>query len=131
VDLTPHLVTGAAIGARVKVPMAALVVAFASHFVLDTFPHYDFAWIGSHGLFEAVDIGLGVLLTGLIIWKVRHWWPLAGALAAVLSDAPGVKARWDTIFPHYSWAPPGGIAVEIAVTGALLFWGLGAPIRTK
>jgi len=131
VDLTPHLVTGAAIGARVRVPMTALVVAWASHFVLDAIPHYDFVWIGSHGLFEAIDIGLGVLLTGLIIWKVRHWWPLACALAAVLSDAPGLKERWDTIFPHYQWAPPGGIAVEIVVVGAALLWGLGAPIRTK
>jgi hypothetical protein len=131
VDLTPHLVTGAAIGARVRVPVAALLVALVSHFILDATPHFDIVWIGRHRLLEAIDIGLGFLLIGVIIWRVRHWWPLAGALAAVLPDAPGVKERWDTIFPHYTWAPPGGIAVEIVVAGAMLLWGIGGRIRTK
>jgi len=129
------LVAGAAIGARAKRPSVALVLALASHFVLDATPHFDIAWIGGSGLFKAIDIGLGLLLTGVIIWRVRHWWPLVGAVVAVLPDAPGLKERWDTppssIFPHLTWDPPWGIAVEFVVAGAALLWGMRTPTWTE
>lgn len=37
-----HIVTGAAIGAAISQPVLALPLAFISHFVLDSMPHFGF-----------------------------------------------------------------------------------------
>ncbi|HEY7414410.1 MAG TPA: hypothetical protein VH593_04400 [Ktedonobacteraceae bacterium] len=39
--LTPHALVGAAIGARLKHPLAVIPVAILSHFLLDTVPHWQ------------------------------------------------------------------------------------------
>ena len=125
-DLTPHLLTGAAIGVRVKRPIGAITLAFLSHFVLDTIPHFDIAWIGGHAALEALDVALGVLLSLIIVWRARQWWPIAGAIAAVLPDAPGLREYVERpasiIFPHLTWYPPWGVLVEIAVAGLAFLW---------
>jgi len=112
-----------------------LVLAFAGHFILDALPHFDIAWIGNNGLLRAADIGLGLVLIAVVARRARRLWPLAGALAAVLADAPGLKERLDAtnggIFPHGSWAPPGGVLIEIAVIVGALTWGWGAAPWTK
>ncbi len=108
-----------------------LILAFASHYVLDATPHFHIGWIGGHRSFEIIDAALGLILTGVIAWRVKQWWPLASAVVAVLPDLPGLRERWDTPFPHGMWAPPWGIAVEIVVTVGALTWALGAAPWTK
>jgi hypothetical protein len=39
--ITPHAVVGAAIGVRLKHPLKVIPVAMASHFLLDTVPHWQ------------------------------------------------------------------------------------------
>lgn len=134
-DLTPHLVVGAAIGARVRRPALALPAAFASHFVLDTVPHFDIGWINGANLSAAIDAGLGLVLCGVLVWSTGTWAPLIAALAAVLPDAPGIKVYVEgaaTIFlPHLTAYPPWGIATEVLTTAAALVWGLGGARHTN
>ena len=136
-DLTPHLVVGAAIGARVRRPALALPAAFASHFVLDTVPHIDIGWITGPNLSAAVATAVGLALCGLLVWSAGSWAPFAAALAALLPDAPGIKAYVEgaagVVFPHLTAYPPWGIATEVLTTAAALAWGLrgrgaGAPV---
>lgn len=128
-DLTPHMVVGAALGARVRRPAAALALAFASHFVLDAVPHFDIGWINGPNLNAAIDVTLGVTLCGIVAWKAGRWAPLAGALAAVLPEAPGLKERLEgwaaALLPHATWDPPWGVAVEVLVTMLALSWAWG------
>ena len=132
-DLTPHLVVGAAIGARVRRPGVALPAAFVSHFVLDTVPHFDIGWINGPNLSAAIDAAFGAVLCGVLVWSAGTWAPLTAALAAVLPDAPGVKDYVEgaaaVVFPHITAYPPWGIAAEVVTTGAALCWGLGGPRR--
>ena len=130
-DLTPHLVVGAAIGARIRRPALALPAAVASHFVLDTVPHFDIGWINGANLSAAIDAGLGVVLCGVFVWSTGTWAPLTGALAAVLPDAPGIKEYVEgaaaDVLPHVTAYPPWGIATEVFATAAALVWGLAGP----
>lgn len=130
-DLTPHLVVGAAIGARVRRPALALPAAFVSHFVLDTVPHFDIGWINGPNLSAAIDAALGLVLCGVLVWSAGNWGPLTGALAAVLPDAPGIKEYVEgtaaVVLPHLTAYPPWGIATEVLATAAALGWGLGGP----
>lgn len=134
-DLTPHMVTGAAIGARVRRPAAMLSLAFASHYVLDTVPHFNIGWINGLTLNGAIDLGLGLVLCGIVAWKVGSWAPLAGALAAVLPDAPGLKEPLEgptsALLPHRTWGPPWGIVAEAVVTILALTWAGVQGIRTS
>jgi hypothetical protein len=128
VDVTPHLAIGAALGARVRWPSAALGLALLSHFVLDAIPHFHIGWIAGDALFEAIDLAIGLTLTGLIAWRARHLWPLAGGFVALLPDAPGVRGRWEEpfsgILPHPMWNPPWGIMTQIVVAGLAFLWGM-------
>jgi hypothetical protein len=130
VDVTPHLVTGAALGVRVRRPVAALFLALLSHFVLDAIPHFHIGWITGFTLFSAIDLGLGVVLTGVIAWRAGHLWPVAGGLAAILPDAPGLRERWEgsafRFLPHPIWPPPWGIVTQIVVAGLAFLWGIKA-----
>jgi hypothetical protein len=129
-DVTPHLVTGAALGARVKRPGAAILCAIVSHFVLDAIPHFHVAWGEGRAVLEAIDVGLGLLLTGVIAWRLRRMWPFVTAVIAVLPDAPGLRQYWGLpmshLLPHPTWDPPWGIATQVLVTGAALLWGVRA-----
>ncbi len=127
-DATPHLVTGAVLAIRVKRPGAAILCAIASHFVLDAIPHFHIAWGGGAVRLEAIDIGLGLLLTGVIAWNARRVWPFVGALAAVLPDAPVLREYWglpvSQILPHPTWDPPWGVATQVVVTSGAFLWGM-------
>lgn len=130
-DLTPHLVVGAAIGARLRRPGLALPAAFASHFVLDTVPHFDIGWINGPNLSAAIDAALGAVLCGVLVWSAGTWAPFIAALAAVLPDAPGIKEYVEgtaaVVLPHMTMYPPWGVAIEVLTTAAALGWGLGGP----
>ncbi len=127
-DVTPHLAIGAALGARVRWPSAVLVLALLSHFVLDAIPHFHIGWIAGNTLFEAIDLTIGLTLTGLIARRARHLWPLAGGFVALLPDAPGVRGRWEGPFsgtlPHPIWDPPWGIMTQIVVASLAFLWGM-------
>lgn len=134
-DLTPHLVTGAALAVRVKRPSLVIILAIASHFVLDAIPHFHIAWINGMVLFEVIDIGLGLFLTGVIAWRAGQLWPFIGAVAAVLPDAPGLRDYLgmpaSRIFPHPTWDPPWGVATEVAVAGLAVLWAYGSSRRSS
>lgn len=134
-DLTPHLVTGAALAVRVKRPSVAIIFAIASHFFLDAIPHFHIAWGVGKVLFEVIDIGLGLLLTGVIACRAWQLWPFVGAVAAILPDAPGLREYWgmpaNKIFPHPMWLPPWGVATQVAVVGVALLWAFGSPRRSS
>jgi hypothetical protein len=107
--LTTHGVVGAALASTLAPhsPSAALLVAFGSHFLLDALPHWDYPLrsatkdpanelnndlvLGRAFLFDLVKIGLDFCLglaLGLVIAGslTNYFWPVAGALAAMLPD---------------------------------------------
>ncbi len=94
-------------------------------------PHFHIAWMDGNVLFEAIDIGLGLLLTGVIAWRARQLWPLAGAVAAVLPDAPGLRGTVvTTTFPHLTWDPPWGVATQVVVADSAFLWGIQRVAKT-
>ena len=127
-DVTPHLTTGAALGARVRQPALALLLALLSHCVLDATPHYHLGWMTGTRFSSLGDLGLGACLVALIAWRVGNWWPFATGVAALLPDAPGLKETWEhSVFrflPHSVWPPPWGIVTQVIVTVLALLWGL-------
>lgn len=70
--LLPHLLLGAAIGQNISNPYIAIILAFLSHYILDTFPHaeYDFGIRDKKYLWQkmlsalrvATDLTGGILL---------------------------------------------------------------------
>lgn len=89
---TPHAVVGAAIGALVVNPLLVIPAAIASHFLLDSVPH----WQETLAPYEPskktwiripIDLALAVSLVGLL----AYWVPdRAGAvwLGAVMGNLP-------------------------------------------
>jgi len=109
--LTTHAIAGAAIAASMPHhPIIGFTLAFASHFILDAIPHWDYALssstsdpkdrmnddmaINGRFLFDLLKIGLdvmcGMLLT-LVVFDLYGphllWVPLVGACGAILPDA--------------------------------------------
>jgi len=71
--LTPHILSGAALGANVQSPWAVAVFSIILHFLLDTLPHGDYLNKKSRlGEFwkVAVDLTLGfALVAGALTFK--------------------------------------------------------------
>jgi hypothetical protein len=118
-DLTPEMLAGAALGARVRPPIVAIAAAVAGYLVLDALPHLDVVWINGHLVPRIMDICLGAALVAAVCARLRNPWVFAGAFFAVLPDAPPLKP-WEEQFPHGILAPPWGTAVEAAVAGLAL-----------
>lgn len=57
-----HVLAGTAIGLAVKQPALAIPLAFLSHFVLDTIPHFSYEWPG---------------------WSFRRIWAIDAVLSAI------------------------------------------------
>lgn len=96
----PHVATGAAIGALVGDPFIVLPVAVASHFVLDSIPHWQETMAPYHPTWKTylripIDIGLAV---GLVVYAV-HIQPgnmpaiLLGALFASIPDLDVITVK--------------------------------------
>lgn len=128
-DLTPDLLAGAALGARVRPPWAALVIAAGGHLVLDATPHLDIAWIGGHPAYRIADLCIGVAAVLVVFARLRNPWVCAAALVAVLPDAKMLKP-WEERFPHGYWGPPWGIVVEAAIAAAAFVVAVTAVPRT-
>ena len=89
-NVSNHLLAGAAIAFAVKQPVLALPLAFASHFVLDALPHYGFERQGfdvwrtkkSAGLLLVLDaIGI-TLVVGFLVMQQEYIALIAGLVAA-------------------------------------------------
>jgi hypothetical protein len=101
--LTNHVLSGALIGALARRPLPAFALGVASHFALDTVPHWG-RW-GSHRRFlrVAVPDGLISLATMGAIAAVappdRRLAVLAGMTGAALPDIDKPSKIW------FGWSP--------------------------
>lgn len=104
--LTAHAIVGAGIMAAMPAhPVLGVCAAFASHFLLDAIPHYDYKIrsasinpkIGGRMKFDRAllldffsigsDFALGIIL-GLLLFATSAWWLIAAAaFAGQLPDA--------------------------------------------
>jgi hypothetical protein len=89
VTATNHVLTGAVIGFLLPAPVA-LPLAFLSHFVLDSLPHYGNAVHTSKSfitlLFSDMFLASLFLLT-LLVSQPDNWqWALGGGMAAASPD---------------------------------------------
>ncbi len=90
-----HIITGIGIAVTVRHPIAAPLLAFVSHFVLDALPHYDPGYYGPHQavhkhfkfyiLFEAMVI-ISILAASVFLFQAELWLVLLCAVAAILPD---------------------------------------------
>lgn len=79
---TPHVVVGAAIAAKVANPFLAIPLSFASHFVLDTVPHWNphisqekkkFGHITKKSIFViSADVILALILGTVISFAISY-----------------------------------------------------------
>lgn len=94
---TNHALTGAIIGLSVHQPVAAMVLAIGSHFVLDAIPHFALRKDkhGSRGFryYLIAEVLLCVALVAFLLMIRPQYWLLA-ALCAFLAASP-----------DFMWAP--------------------------
>jgi len=91
--LIVHLLAGAAIASEIKTVPLALLLAFLSHFVLDSIPHWEYSienieskkWVKSLPDFfkVAMDFSAGLMI---ILLYTRNSIIIAGALFAASND---------------------------------------------
>ncbi len=88
---TNHAMTGAIIGLTVSNPVAAVVIAFFSHFVLDAIPHFgvdkDFYKTKPFKVLLAIDALLCVVLVA-VLFSYHHTNWFVPALAAFAAASP-------------------------------------------
>lgn len=134
-----HVVAAAAIVVAVPDPLISLPLAFGSHIVLDTIPH----WNWSPGktlagkLLSVADGFIGVGLTGVLYWWLgENWVVVAAGLLSMLPDmiqAPyhfwGWKPQWLQVFiswerkrQKWEWMKPWMGVVTQLVTLILSLW---------
>lgn len=88
----PHLLAGAAIGRRTRPGWLACGIAYASHFVLDHFPHLEpvSSWEPwQRNLVGYLDAGIAVAVLAWVLRSAGRRWPLI-ALCAFLADWPDI-----------------------------------------
>ncbi len=95
--ITPHALMGAAIGLRLKHPLRIIPVAIASHFLLDTIPHWQETlspYRPTVATWVRIPIDLSLATLG-VAWIARHGRKrqrglasaaVVGALAGTLPD---------------------------------------------
>lgn len=101
-----HALTGALIGLSIGNPLLALPLAFVSHFVCDTIPHYDQAESAAVGRIDSKRFIFEQLVTGAILCfllvvllaatRPQHW--LLAAVCAFLATSPDLF--WIPRFLH-------------------------------
>lgn len=98
---TPHVIIGAAIATKIPNPLIAIPLAFASHFVLETIPHWNphlNTETQKYGgptkkstIITAVDASVALAAGSFVAWQAmpdttRSITILAACLASVLPD---------------------------------------------
>jgi amino acid permease len=97
VTATNHSMTGALIGLSVTNPWFALPLAVASHFVLDSLPHFGFEDLDDRSRKFTIILLIDALLCGLLVvflFLSGHDLWLSASLAAFLAASP-----------DFMWAP--------------------------
>ena len=138
--LTPHTVAAIAIASLVKQPELALLLAFASHFVLDYIPHWDPPLLvkclnakvpiraGKEVfLFIFCDFLIALTFGLFFIWRVMPNTVLAGTIfgAAFLANVPDGLALPLLFGKRWGWVRRWRRFHRIYHTTPLpLFWGL-------
>jgi hypothetical protein len=100
---TAHALVGAAIASRLQNPTLAVPLAFFSHFVLDSIPHWDFGTNWRHrskfatGIFAIADTLVGITVAYFAFMaKVPTIPLLAAIIIAVMPD--WLEAPWYIFF---------------------------------
>jgi hypothetical protein len=111
----PHVATGAAIGALVGDPLVVIPVAIASHFILDSVPHwqetmapYIPTWKTYLRIPIDVALGVGVVIYALSIQPDHSIGILLGALFASAPDLDVItiklpKLQQGIIKKYWDW----------------------------
>lgn len=96
--ITNHILAGSIIGIIIKEPVLAVPLAFTSHFIMDTLPHFGYS--GNKGYPEVLKhrisyfVGFGdfTLAIGVIFILIANnlWFPLICGIVATLPDAFGL-----------------------------------------
>ena len=133
---TNHALTGSFIALSIDQPFLAVPIAFASHFVLDIFPHYGFDRCGYGEYFKhrLSWVILGLDLFGMVVFLSltlgAPWIMYIGALVAISPDLawpyryyffekrglakPGEGSAFNRWHTRIQWCErPWGIAFEI------------------
>ncbi|MDZ4296100.1 MAG: hypothetical protein U1A16_01885 [Patescibacteria group bacterium] len=110
--LAPHFVVGAVVASTVPNPALGLVLAMASHFVLDQLPHWHYTSednaltrpLNTAGAAQALAVFLRIALDVLLgVFLVL----LANPASAVFALAGGVVACLPDFFLFLGWQLPG------------------------
>ena len=82
---TNHYLAGMAVAATLSNPLYVIPVAFASHFVLDSLPHFGLKYSKNKGKIitgvAVADIVLLLLAAALIASRYPGWFSVAGLVA--------------------------------------------------
>jgi len=91
--LTLHILTGAAIITKIRHPYG-IIIAFLSHYILDSIPHYDYSikniknkkW--NHCLFEFIKVFTDIFFAVFIILLLSEniFLALIGGFVAIIPD---------------------------------------------
>jgi len=152
---TNHMLTGAVVAISIQQPWLVVPLAFISHFVLDSLPHFGInesdASIRNKDLrflyILAMDVVLAIaflIYVPLVLHHAVAWWVvLVGMLAAWIPDAVWVrhfmhhlrgnvhhkKSRLSRFHQRIQWFErPPGLIVEVAWFSAMSVF-LGLSIR--
>lgn len=123
-DATPHLVAGAAVGAR-RHPVMALLLGVASNAVLDAIPHHNLTGWRPFSTAMVVDGVVGGALVLMIMGMAKsRWGALCGAAGGILPEVERLVsghgkdflARPPLGLPQFEAGPPLGILTQVLVT---------------
>lgn len=135
--VAPHVAAGVTLGLVLQEPLLVIPIAVASHFLLDTIPHWQETMAPYHPTWKTyVRIPIDFAISAAIIWLalVIHpelgWSIGLGAFFAAIPDIDVVtiafpKLRNKIISAYWDWhckiqreVPTfGGIATQLAVPG--------------
>lgn len=94
---TNHSLTGAIIGLTLGIPILAIPLAFMSHFLLDSFPHFGFSNLNERGTkftkLLLIDASLCALLVMVLSITRPEFWVVASLSAFAAAS------------PDFMWAP--------------------------
>ncbi|HEU4715648.1 MAG TPA: hypothetical protein VFS14_02345 [Candidatus Saccharimonadales bacterium] len=100
----PHVATGVALGALIGDPLIVVPAAIASHFVLDSIPHWQETMAPYHPTWKTylripIDIGLSIALTLYAIHLQPAALPaiLLGAVFASIPDIDVITVKLPTL----------------------------------
>lgn len=102
---TTHALVAAMIASRLQDPILAPTLGFASHFILDSIPHWDFgtSWQKRSktitGMIAIADTLVGIVGAFLLFSRLANPWILLATIAA--AELPDwLEAPWYMFFAH-------------------------------